>query len=446
MKHFALLILFSLKGFYSYSQVNTLSLEEAIHYTLDQNFEIKIERMNLQDAEQQNTWGNAGRYPQVQLQSSNNLQYQYSSPASPFALEGKSSNNSINLGLSGQWVLYNGFNVSIRKEQFEKLEERARWQLLYEMEEQIDQVVQSYYMVQYENEKLKVLERILKLSRDKLETTELHNKVGAGSQFELARDQTTFYTDSTNYIDQKLVCENAQRDLNFLMGIEAIDQQYQLTDPLSITPIHFNYEELYDKMNTYNSSLQAQKINVYLQENNYQQNKNLKSITLMADMSYSGNTNWYTADMPQLEGGFKEETNRGFGYGQTIGLTLSVPIYNGGKNNRQIQSAIIKKEQAQIEMDRVELYLKKEFTKSYKEYQNAIRKVELSKESLNAAEKNLVLSQKQLEQGTITTFEFRQVQNSFLNSSLNLFNAQFVLIQSHVALLRVSGQLISNFQ
>ncbi|AZQ64749.1 TolC family protein [Flammeovirga pectinis] len=423
-------------------QAQNLSLNDAVQKALKSNFDINIERLNVEDASQLNTWGNAGRYPQAQLQIGNSAQFQYTDPASPFALEGKSSNNTLNAGLNLQWVLFNGFNVSFKKEQLNMLEKQASWQLTYQMEEQIELVIQAYYIVQYEKQKLKVLNRILSLSKDKLENSRLQNKVGSGSSFELARDETTFYTDSTNYIDQLLIWENSQRDLNYFMGVENIDIQYDLLDSLNITPKNFNFEQLYSTALKNNTSLNRQKIVEYIQENTIRQKKNLKAPLLAADFGYSGNTNWYTADMPQLEGGFKQETNRGLGFGPNIGVTLSLPIYNGGKNNRQIQSAILQREKAFTERKKIEIYLKNEFTKAFLAYHNEIKKVELSKKSLASADKNLLLSKEQLEQGTITTFEFRQVQNSYLNSSLNLFNSQLSLIQSQITLLRISGSLL----
>ncbi|OHX67124.1 TolC family protein [Flammeovirga pacifica] len=425
-----------------FSQTTVLSLNDAIQFTLVKNYDIQIDQLSLENAEQNNTWGNAGRYPDIQLQLGGSNQYQYNNPASPFALGGFTNNAVFNSGISGQWILFNGFNVSLKKDQLSSQVKQSEWELLATMENQVEALIQAYYLAQFEKEKLKTIQEILQSSKEKWKLSKLQNKLGAGSKFEMIRDETNFYTDSTRYIDQKVQWKTAIQDLNYYMNNDNIHTTYDLKDKLNVPSPMLNFEDLLDEMLKNNSNIKRQLVISQLRENQIQQQRNTKVPTLTADISFTSNTNRFTADMPQVDGGFQKETNIGYNYGPSAGVTLRVPIFSGGKNNRLIQTAIIQKEVADTESKKTLLFLKNKFTKLFMEYHNSIEKVKLSTKSLEAAKLNLNLSRQQMDSGMISSFEFRQIQNSYLESSIRLLNNQYFLIINRVALLKISGKLV----
>lgn len=413
-------------------QLDKLSLDEAVERTLANNFDILIEKNAFENARQQNTWGNAGLMPQVSANAgvSNNL----------ISSANNSLSNGVNAGLNTSWVLFNGFRVRLTKKQLEQSQQQAVWQLQFQMENTVQQVIQAYYAIQFQYENLLVRETVLNLSKDKLNISQLKEKVGAGSKFALSRDKTVFYSDSTQYINQLLAWKNAFKDLNFLMGEDDIEKQYQLTDNLETTPESFEYDQLYDKMLADNSSLKRQKMALALSEIQVEQRKSVRMPSVVLNTGYSANKNWRSIE--QLDGNYLDINDDNISHGISSSIGISIPIYRGGQNNRAIQSSVIQAKQALLNTQRTELFLETELSKSYADYLNDIDKVSLSQKSLTSAEENLSLSRVQLEQGAITTFEFRQVQNSYLSASLGLFNAQFDLILSHTKLMRLTGSVL----
>jgi outer membrane protein TolC len=66
--------------------------------------------------------------------------------------------------------------------------------------------------------------------------------------------------------------------------------------------------------------------------------------------------------------------------------------------------------------------------------------------SLETAQLNLDLSTERFKNGTINSFNFRDVQIQFINSEFNRLEAVYNLIDSHSELLRITGGIISEFE
>ncbi|GAA4833415.1 TolC family protein [Algivirga pacifica] len=458
------------------NSVPTLSMSEAISKSLKNNYDILIEQKRQEDAEQLNSWGQAGRYPTVAFQGGGQSNYIDNKPANPFALAGNNISNSINAALNAEWTLFNGFRVNISKEQLEKMEAQSNQQAQMVIESAVEQTILAYYNVQLQEENLKVFKTVLDLSKDRVELVRLQRELGSGTTFDVSQEETTFYNDSSNFVNQELVVANAYRDLNLLMGEKQLNQTYQLTDKLSYKPQDYAYEDLLERMQSQNSNLQRQYTTLALRQLEIRAQKTLRSPDVRLNAGYSGTQNWFTADFPirtesevqipagvgptdpvtwadfvNLFGGSdveegetltERQTNAGYSYGPFAQLNINIPIYTGGRNRRAIQSARLAYEQEQVNTTKVLQTLMNELNKTYEQYLNRRELVELTEKSVAAADINLRLSKEQLEQGTINSFDYRQVQTRYLNAAFRHLSAQYDLIQSNAALLRLTGGIV----
>ncbi|MBD0404787.1 TolC family protein [Flammeovirga sp. EKP202] len=172
-KLFSMLIMstfsFSLLG----QSYQSLTLSNAIAKTLQNNYDIKIDQQEVSDAKQKNTWGNAGKLPQINLSNNNRGTVQVNQPASPFSLEGQNDNIQLDVGIDLQWTLFNGQRVRFRKEQLDNEEQLAllRHQLI--MENKVEEVIFQYYKVLLEQEKLNVLIKIQQNAEHRIQRIEV---------------------------------------------------------------------------------------------------------------------------------------------------------------------------------------------------------------------------------------------------------------------------------
>ncbi|RLD61716.1 MAG: hypothetical protein DRI95_13930, partial [Bacteroidetes bacterium] len=94
-----------------------ISLSEALKTTLERNYQVKITRSNLTIAENNNSWGRAGRLPTVTFDLSQRNRYDNLPPDSSRTT---SLSNSLNPSVNANWVLFNGNAVNITKKNLEE--------------------------------------------------------------------------------------------------------------------------------------------------------------------------------------------------------------------------------------------------------------------------------------------------------------------------------------
>ena len=116
------LVAFALQG--TIIAQEQLSLSDAIQMGLANNFGIRIEQTNRDIARNNNTWGQAGRYPSIELSvGQNNNITDIDNPAS--FLQGQIRGNDLNPVIAARWTIFDGFSVNINKRRLELLESQS---------------------------------------------------------------------------------------------------------------------------------------------------------------------------------------------------------------------------------------------------------------------------------------------------------------------------------
>ncbi len=70
----------------------------------------------------------------------------------------------------------------------------------------------------------------------------------------------------------------------------------------------------------------------------------------------------------------------------------------------------------------------------------------LAEEQISAAKLNLDLSAEKLRNGSINSFNYRDVQTVYMNAAIAKFRAIFDLVQSNTDLLRITGGIINEYE
>ncbi len=472
MKHFTTLLLtLVLTATVVLGQSPNLSLADALSKCLQNNYDLEVARQDIQVAQRNNNFEQAGRMPTVSFRGTANNNRSFNQPASPFALPGTNRSNVLSGSLDAQWVIFNGGRVNITKERLSQLEVQSKADLSIAIENTLEAVTLAYYQAQLELENQKVLEKVLSLSNDRVEYVRLQRELGSATSFEVSQEETTFFADSTNLVNQELTLSNAFRQLNFLMAESNLNQTYTLTDGLDYQQEDYVYEQLLSQIKTDNNNLRKRFILNRLQEIDIDQQGLAFMPNFLVNAGYNGSKNWFRAGFPvtvtpslpdPLPAGsmtweeyrnFNEsiassrfietQTNSGYSYGPYVNFTLTIPIYNGRQNVRAVQNARVEFEKSKIQTQKLELELSRDLYQSLDQYNNRIKVASLSRKSKEAAELNLNLSRDRLQTGVINSFDYRQVQVQYLNAAQNELRAKYNVILSQVSLLKLTGKLVS---
>lgn len=151
-----------------------------------------------------------------------------------------------------------------------------------------------------------------------------------------------------------------------------------------------------------------------------------------------------------VSGGFnfaRSQTGAGFvllnrSYGPFIGLSLAVPIYNGGLFKRQQRVAELDTRSAVSARTILINNLEASAVKSWQAYQNSLQQLqtEIENNKLTNDLLQLTLQRYQLSQATI--IEVREAQRSFVEAGYRLVNLAYAAKVAEIELKRLSSQLL----
>lgn len=435
---------------FSIAAQDRLSLSKAIELGLQRNFDIQIEKKNVIVNQNNNNWGEAGRWPNISLQmGQNNNVSDVVEPTSPFQLQGATISNSLSPSVNVNWTVFDGFKVNISKRRLEQLEAESQGNASIVVANTIQAIILGYYNLVFQYERLTELEKQLNLSRDKLDYLEVKSELGSAVSADLLIEEGNYLTDSLNFINQRLTARNALRNLNLLLAEEDPEKQYILTDELEDETGDYAYADLREKMFSNNVDLSKQ----YITQAILGTNVSLAKADRMPTLAFNGGvtenrsrvdlSNATFQDGSQPQGA--EEPLTGITDNYFANFTLSFTLFNGGRINRAIKNAIVQEDIGDLRVERMKLSLDRDLKEALDLYnvRKQIYQINLRREEV--ARTNLDLSEEKFKNGSINSFDYRVVQNNYLSSAITRLQALYSLIESKIALMRLTGGLIKDY-
>lgn len=432
MKNVIVLFIIIFSGANLLAQQN-LSLSEALQVALANNFQIQIVKKQTQIAENNDSWGEAGRYPSlnVTVGQNNNIADQSNNPTS--FIQALLISNSIQGGVALNWNLFSGFAVSANKAKLEQLKEQSKGNEVMVIENTMQAVILAYNDALLQKDKLTLISEVMSLSYDRYEYNKLKKEVGSTSSFELLQVRNAFLSDSTNYLLQEIAYENALRNLKLLLKIDET-VELTLTDKLIATTEQYDIKELETKMLSNNANIKNQYINLEIVKQDVRLAKSQMYPTLGFSLGANATSSRFKiSDYPAQNG-----LNINY-YGN---FSLSFNLFNGGKVRRQLENASIQEEITNLNIDEAKMSLKGQLFTQYKMYEARKAIANLVKETFNNSKVNLNIAKEKYETGVINSFDYRDIQLTFLNAGIATLEASYNLTDVHTELLRLTGGLI----
>lgn len=108
-----------------------------------------------------------------------------------------------------------------------------------------------------------------------------------------------------------------------------------------------------------------------------------------------------------------------------------------------MEIAKIENEVSKIETEQIEHSLNNTLTQLYELYNIRKELLNVSEENLDAAKLNLQISEEKLKNGSISSFNYRDVQIIYLNAAIQKLNAIYNLKETDTELARLTGSIVS---
>lgn len=409
-----------------------MSLKDAIETALKNNYDILLSSNQVKVSKNNVSLANAGILPAINGNFSNNRSIQDSRQTLANGTQQERDNvrntNTV-YGFSLNWRIFDGMSMFANYERLQKLNKSDELTFRMTVENTIANVVNTYYDLARQAQQIRTLKTALEISQLRLNNSNNRYKIGKASKLEVLAAKVDLNTDTTNLMRQLDNYKRVQIQLNELLGRE-VHTSFSTEEDINITD-NLNFSELKDLAETKNPALLQASIEQQLARLNQKQVKSSRYPWMNINTGYNFNNS--TSPL-----GFAREAS---GQGINIGITASIPIFNGFLQSRNEKNASIGIDNAALQYKQTQQRISAQLEIAYQTYQTNLALVKMEKENQEIAKQNLDISIEKLRLGSLSTVEFREAQLNFLNAFTRYTDAQFQAKQAEIGLKQVAGVL-----
>ncbi len=410
----------------------TLRLPEAINIALKNSLDIQVSKNIVESNTILNNYGVAGGLPLVTGSATDNEQVtsinQKYSDASRNTQRNNTASNGLSANITGSVLLYNGMRVVTTKSRLEQLQMQSEEYLNSQIQNIIDSVMITYYDIIRQQGYSKTLLQTIEVSKKRLDILKTQQSVGLANNADIFQAQLDLNTSMQALQTQQLIIDQAKTNMLTLLKF----------DPKST--INIEDTIIVDSTILLDSVLNRLSSNPDIIAANQQVKINELIIKETAAQRYPSvyfNTG-YNYNRNQNSAGFNLLNQS---YGPFVGLSLSIPIYNGSAYKRQQKVAEINTKNAELQKEILIRNYSSAVVKEYQAYENNLNQLKMAQENYKLAQQLLDLVFQRFQLRVATIIDLRVAQQSFENAGYQLINIGYAAKASEIELKRLSNTL-----
>lgn len=372
----------------------TMTLDQAIDVALDRNASLRRARNDrqLQDAMVAREY--ASFLPSLSFSTSGNQRYGLAFDQTAGELVTQSS-DALNAGLSARVTLFDGFanfasldQARYQREQSEETLQRSRQQVVF-------QVLSRYLQVVLDQETVRIQEEALEAQREQLRRIEQLTEAGVRPQSDLYQQRSNVASRELQLLDARQTLSSSRTGLVEVLQLDPY-RTYRFEAPamqeVDSTDTSYELDRLLRTAVERRSDLEAAETGVSIAREGVRIARagRWPSVSLSGSMGTSFTSNRPTDFTSQLE------DNRS----GSIGLSLSIPLFDQLQTRSQVQQARVQFENAQLDRETLEQQIVTEVRQSYRDFQHARQRLAATAAQLDAAEQALEATQNRYELGS----------------------------------------------
>ena len=403
------------------AQSQVITLEQALEIAMSENVSVKVADLEIKRTEYAKKGAYAALYPQIDLTGSyqrtikKQVMYMTMNGQSMGIEVGKS--NTINAGASAAMPVVNAQlwgSLKLSALDVELAVEKARSSRL----EMVTQVKNAYYAVLMAKEAFSVYKEVYENAVLNLEETQKKFDAQKTSEFELVRAKTSVANAVPNVYNAESSVILALWQLKAVLGVD-LDMDLDVAGKLEDHSQQMFYDiHQHDSVSLDNNTTMKQlaiQMEQLAQNIKLQKFANIPSLALAFNFSYMS-----MAD----DISFKEFPWTPY---STVGLSLNIPIFAGGKRYQAIRQAKNQHQQVQLQVENTERQLKIAIRQSLNSMEMNMKSYYAAQTAEESAQKayDIAAASYKLGRGTL----------------LDLNDAQLALTQSQLA----KSQAVYNF-
>lgn len=287
------------------------------------------------------------------------------------------------------------------------------------------EVAKAYMQILYDQEIAAVAHRQVSIDSQQVARLQAFVENGKASEAELSRQKATL---ANSHLTA------TQADNNQRLSILTLTQLLELTSPDGFAVVSPTEEELQriaglalthpDVVYAEALSVKPEILSQQLRLKGTEHSINIAKAGHYPKLNFSAGmgTNYYNTNGYESRS-FGEQLKNNFS--QSLGLNLSVPIFNRFIVRNQVRSAKVDRETQQLELDNTKKRLYKEIQQVYYNTLNAQAKERSSSEAVASSKTAFELTQAKYENGKANITEFNEAKNTWLKSESDYVQARY---------------------
>lgn len=327
------------------------NLQACIDYALQQNITIRKNRLNAESAKVDVKTAKAALFPSLTASVSQRIVNRPNSQTNTIIdgdnITSSQSKTSYNgsYGIDANWTLYNGSKrLNTLKQQ--RMNNRIAELGVAESENTIEEsITQIYVQILYAAEAVKVNEATLDVSRAECERARALLAAGSIARSDLAQLEAQVSTDKYQLVTAQATLQDYKLQLKQLLELDGEKEMTlyipTLGDENVLSPLP-SKTDVYRSALTLRPEIEAGRLNVKASELdiNIARSGYIPTISLSAGI---GSTNTNGNDFT-----FGEQIKQN--WNNSLGVTVSVPIFNNRQTKSAVQKAKIQKQNSELDL------------------------------------------------------------------------------------------------
>jgi outer membrane protein len=380
------------------------TLEQCLDYAFRNNYNYRSMKLSEEAKEDSYQQSKQERLPNINASLSESLS----------SNKTNSSSWDGSYGLSANLPLYQGGNISNTIEQNKLEKEQSSYQTSQYENELTLQILQAFLSVLGNEELLKYQEAVVKASEEQMNQGKIRHQAGQILESDYLLLNAQYASDKNNIIDTQIARDNSLLTLKSLLSMDPLQELeiiYPDTSTIAAMALLPTQEYALERAIQTLPSLKISDYNIDIAKLSVKISKSGYYPTLSLNGSIgTGHKTDFDNFGTQLSDRLNEQ----------VGISLSIPIYDRGRNRSKVTQSKIALKQAENDRKQTELTIRQTVVQEYQNVVSAYNKYEVSDSKQNAYSKSFDAYRVQFEAGAITAVDLLQQQNNYI-SALNDF-------------------------
>lgn len=420
------------------------TLEACIGYALENNISIQQSRINAESSAVDLKTAKAALFPSLSFSTSHsviNRPYQESSSTvSGTEILYTDANTSYtgNYGLDARWTIYNG-GLNRKTIEQEKLNTRISGLEVESTSNSIEEsIVQMYIQILYAEESVRINTSTLDLSIAQCDRGKELFNAGSISKADYAQLQSQVSSDRYQLVSSQSTLQDYKLQLKQLLELEQ-DNEMEIVTPdipdgkvLALIPdkkaIFESALSTRPEIESSRLSMEVSGLNIAIAKAGY-----LPSLSLSAGIGTNHTTGTDFTFTQQIRNGWNN----------SVGLTLSVPIFSNRQNKSAVEKAQLQYRYSEMDLRQAHKDLYKTIESLWLDAVSAQAQFSAAKEKLESCRISYELVDEQFSLGMKNTVELLTEKNNMLSAQQEMLQAKYMAILNSTLLRFYGGEELS---